>query len=69
MVDANKDLNKGKLEKSDTQVGMRDMIKKMKGGKVPTIHFRIKNHIDGIWATKDINCHAEIFIPLWSGIR
>ena len=47
MVDANKDLNKGKLEKSDTQVGMRDMIKKMKGGKVPTIHFRIKNHIVG----------------------
>ena len=40
----------------------------MIGQKVTAIHFRGKNHIDGIWATKDINCHAERFLPLWSGI-
>ena len=27
-----------------------------------------KNHIDGVWATKYINFHVTIFIPLWPGI-
>ena len=32
------------------------------------MHLRGKKHIDGIWSTKDIDCHVEIFIPLWMGI-
>ena len=32
------------------------------------MHFGGKKHIDGIWATKDIDFRAAIFLPLWSGI-
>ena len=46
IIDANEDLNKGKLARSFTQLGMQDLVKKITGGKGPATHFRGKNQID-----------------------
>ena len=68
MMDANEDINKRELERALTQLGMWDSVKENTGQKGPETHLRGKNKIDGIWSTKDIDCHAARFIPLWSGI-
>ena len=46
IIDANEDLNKGKLARSFAQLGMQGLVKKITGGKVPATHFRGKNQID-----------------------
>ena len=42
------------------------LVKEMTGEKVLETYFRGKIQVDLIWATKDIDCHAIIFIPLCS---
>ena len=47
---------------------MWDLVKEITRQKGPATKSRGKNQIDGIWSTKEMYCHAAIFIPLWSGI-
>ena len=58
--------NKEKLAIGLAQLGMRKLFKKSTGQKGAAMHFKGRNHIGGIWDTKDVNCHKEIFLPLWS---
>ena len=69
MIESKQDLNKGKLVKGLTELGMRDLLKESTGQEVTETHFRGKNQVDRIWSTKDIDFHAKIFIPLWSGME
>ena len=50
-MDANEDLNKGKLSRDLNQLGMWDLGNEMIGQKVPEIPVRCKKQIDGIWST------------------
>ena len=65
-MNINEDMNKLKLTRVFIQLVIWDLVNQRTGQKVPAMHFGGKNQIDGILATKDINCHAEIFIPLCS---
>ena len=65
-MDAAKNINKVNLARDLPHLGTRDLVKETTGKKVPATQFRGKYQIGGIWVTKDINCHAARFIPLWS---
>ena len=66
-MNADKNLEKGKLARDLNQLRIQDLVKERTRQKGPETHLKEENQIDGILDTKYIACHTERFITLWSG--
>ena len=67
MMNTVKDTKKGNIARYPTHLVMLDLVKEKTKQNGPAKKPRGKNHIDGIWFTKDIDCHVARFLPLWYG--
>ena len=55
MIDANENLQHGKLQRALMKRGIRDLVRERTNLPGPATHFRGKSQIDGIFATKDVD--------------
>ena len=69
MIDANENLNKGKLENDlRSQLHMIDAIKSRTHCAGPNTFHSGSEQIDGIWITQDLDISSACFLPFYFGI-
>ena len=69
MMDANKNLNNGKLEKLlDERLHMVDAVKLRTQVNGPNTFHTGSEQVDGIWVTRDISISSACFSPFWFSI-
>ena len=70
MMDANENLNNGKLEKLlDERLHMVDAVKLRTKVDSPNSFHTGSSQVDSIWITQDILISTACFSPFWFGIR
>ena len=67
-IDVNENLAKGPLSKLLHSLNMHDVIAQRSNLSGPATHAQGKQQIDGVFATPNLHCSGDRFLPLWTWI-
>ena len=69
MMDANENLNNGRLERAlRDELHMVDAVKLRTNNDGPKTFFNGSAQVDGIWITQDLLVSSACFLPFWFGV-
>ena len=67
-IDANEDLHNGPLVKILRKDNLKDLIQDSTEEKRPNTHHLVKDQIDGVFVSEDVDYTGSRYLPFWSGI-